>query len=64
MHQWREIKCNRFDGEPIDDFHKRKHRIEEIITGFRWGRYREDEADMMEKELMYLRSPRRRKNAA
>lgn len=64
MHQWREIKCNRFDSEQIEDFHKRKRRIEEIVNGFRWGRYRDDEADAMEVELMHLRSPKRRKTAA
>ncbi|AKR58402.1 hypothetical protein GCM10011321_27270 [Youhaiella tibetensis] len=64
MHQWREIKCNRFDGEPIEDFHKRKQRIEEITNGFRWGRYRDGEADQMESELVHLRSPKRRRNAA
>lgn len=64
MHQWREIKCNRFDGEPIEEFHSRKRRIEEIVNGFRWGRYRDEEADQHERELMALRSPKRRKTAA
>ncbi|MCF1741167.1 hypothetical protein [Paradevosia shaoguanensis] len=64
MHQWRQIKCNRFDSEPMEDFLTRKKRIEEIVTGFRWGRYRDNEADAMEIELAQLRSAKRHRAAA
>lgn len=51
---WPRIVPERFEGEDTQSYRSRAARIEEIMTGFRMGRYARDIADHKERELVRL----------
>lgn len=57
MDEWRPIYCERFDGESVESHRRRSTRIIKIINDFRMGRYKGDQADEMERQLMELQNP-------
>ncbi|MET3924538.1 hypothetical protein [Devosia sp. 2618] len=57
MDEWPQIRCPRFDGESLDRYNQRRMRIVEIVSNFRRGQYRGDEAERMENLLVTLREP-------
>lgn len=64
---WPRILPERFDGEDIHAYRARATRIEELMTGFRMGRFERDVAEQRERELIELQEqgiPMRRVVAA
>jgi hypothetical protein len=57
LETWPRIVCERFDGETAEGFGARSHRIVEIVTDFRMGRYDAESGDQMERELTALQDP-------
>jgi hypothetical protein len=57
MEGWPRILTERFDGESLETYRRRSSRIVEIVTGFRMGRYDEEVADRLERELLDLQDP-------
>jgi hypothetical protein len=51
---WPKIVPERFEGEDIQSYRTRAARIEELMTGFRMGRFGRDVAEQMERELIRL----------
>ena len=51
---WPRIVPERFEGEDVQSYRTRAARIQELMTGFRMGRYGRDVADQRERELVRL----------
>ncbi|MEQ1770549.1 MAG: hypothetical protein ABL879_11990 [Devosia sp.] len=51
---WPRIVPERFEGEGIQSYRTRAARIEELMTGFRMGRFGRDVAEQRERELVRL----------
>jgi hypothetical protein len=51
---WPSLQCERFGGETLPAYHRRATEIQQIIEGFRMGRYRGEIADQMERRLIRL----------
>jgi hypothetical protein len=51
---WPRIVPERFEGEDIQSYRARAARIEELMTGFRMGRFGRDVAEQKERELIRL----------
>ena len=51
---WPRIVPERFEGEDIQSYRVRAARIEELMTGFRMGRFGRDVAEQKERELIRL----------
>ena len=51
---WPRILPERFDGEDTQSYKSRASRIEQLMTGFRMGRFGRDVAEHMERELVRL----------
>ena len=51
---WPRIVPERFEGEDIQSYRTRAARIEELMTGFRMGRFGRDVAEQKERELVRL----------
>jgi hypothetical protein len=51
---WPKIVPERFEGEDIHSYRIRAARIEELMTGFRMGRFGRDVAEQRERELVRL----------
>lgn len=51
---WPKIVPARFDGEDIQSYRTRSARIEELMTGFRMGRFGRDIGEQKERELVRL----------
>lgn len=51
---WPRIVPERFDGEDLQSYRTRAARIEELVTGFRMGRFGRDIAEQKERELIRL----------
>lgn len=51
---WSRIVPERFDGEDTQSYRTRAARIEQIMTGFRMGRFGPDVGEHMERELVRL----------
>jgi hypothetical protein len=51
---WPRIVPERFEGEDIQSYRTRAARIEELMTGFRMGRFGRDVAEQKERELIRL----------
>lgn len=51
---WPKIVPKRLDGEDIQSYRTRAARIEELVIGFRMGRFRGDVAEQKECELIRL----------
>ncbi len=51
---WPSMQWERFSGETTQAYHRRATEIEQIIEGFRMGRYRGEIADQMERRLIRL----------
>ena len=51
---WPKIVPERFEDEDILSYRTRAARIEELMTGFRMGRFGRDVAEQMERELVRL----------
>ena len=51
---WPKIVPERFHGEDIQTYRTRAARIEELMTGFRMGRFGRDVAEQRERELVRL----------
>ena len=51
---WPRIVPERFEGEDIRSYRSRVARIEQLITGFRMGRFGRDVGEQMERELIRL----------
>jgi len=54
-HAWVPIRVARHEGEPAEQYQRRRAEIERIVTGFRMGRYADAEAERMERRLTQLR---------
>jgi hypothetical protein len=57
MDEWPPVKCPRFDGECVESYRRRYDKVVEIVTNFRRGAYRGEQADHMEALLERLRTP-------
>lgn len=51
---WPRIVPKRFQGEDLQSYRTRSARIEELMTGFRMGRFGRDVAEQKERELVRL----------
>lgn len=51
---WPRIVPERFEGEDIRSYRLRAARIEQLITGFRMGRFGREIAEQKERELIRL----------
>ena len=51
---WPRIVPARFEGEDIQSYRTRAARIEELMTGFRMGRFGRDVGEQKERELVRL----------
>lgn len=51
---WPRIVPERLEGEDIQSYRTRAARIEELVTGFRMGRFGRDVAEQKERELIRL----------
>jgi hypothetical protein len=51
---WPRIVPQRFEGEDVQSYRTRTARIEELMTGFRMGRFGRDVAEQKERELVRL----------
>jgi hypothetical protein len=51
---WPSVRCERFKDETLQAFQRRAHEIQQIVEGFRMGRYRGDAAEQMEQRLIRL----------
>jgi hypothetical protein len=51
---WPSMRWERFKGETLRAYQRRAREIQEIIEGFRMGRYRGDVAEQMERRLILL----------
>lgn len=51
---WPRIVPKRFQGEDLQSYRIRSARIEELMTGFRMGRFGRDVAEQKERELVRL----------
>ena len=51
---WARIVPERFEGEDMRSYRTRAARIEQIMTGFRMGRFGRDVGEHMERELVRL----------
>ena len=51
---WPSLQGERFKGETLRAYHRRANEIQQIIDGFRMGRYRGETADQMERRLIRL----------
>jgi hypothetical protein len=51
---WPRVVPERFEGEDTRSYRTRAARIEELITGFRMGRFGRDVAEQRERELVLL----------
>ena len=51
---WPSMQWERFSGETQQAYHRRSTEIQQIIEGFRMGRYRGEIADQMERRLIRL----------
>jgi len=51
---WPKIVPERFEGEDIQSYRLRAARIEELMTGFRMGRFGREVGEQMERELVRL----------
>lgn len=51
---WPRVVPEQFEGEDAKSYRTRAARIEELITGFRMGRYGRDVAEHRERELVLL----------
>ena len=51
---WPSLQWERFKGETLRAYQRRAGEIEEIIEGFRMGRYRGNVAEQMERRLILL----------
>lgn len=51
---WPKIVPERFEGEDMRSYRTRAARIEQLITGFRMGRFGRDVGEQMERELVHL----------
>ena len=51
---WPSLQWERFRGETLQAYHRRANEIQQIIEGFRMGRYRGETADQMERRLIRL----------
>ena len=49
---WPSMQWERFSGETLQAYHRRANEIQQIIEGFRMGRYRGETADQMERRLI------------
>ena len=54
---WPRIHCECFDGKSAEGYGRRSHRIVEIVTDFRMGRYDIESGEAMEQELAALQDP-------
>lgn len=54
-HSWAPVRVERHDAETPEQYARRRAEIERIVAGFRWGRYRDAEAERMERRLALLR---------
>jgi hypothetical protein len=51
---WSRVLTERFEGEDMQSYRVRAARIEQLITGFRMGRFGRDAAEHLEQELVRL----------
>jgi hypothetical protein len=51
---WPRIVPQRFEGEDVQSYRTRTARIEELMTGFRMGRFGRDIGEHKERELVRL----------
>jgi hypothetical protein len=51
---WPKIVPKRFEGEDMQSYRTRADRIEELMTGFRMGRFGREIAERNERELLRL----------
>lgn len=51
---WPSMQWERFRGETLPAFRRRTSEIQQIIEGFRMGRYRGETAEQMERQLVRL----------
>lgn len=51
---WPSMQWERFSGESQRAYYRRANEIQQIIEGFRMGRYRGATADQMERRLIRL----------
>ncbi len=51
---WPSLQWERFKGETLRAYQRRTSEIQEIIEGFRMGRYRGGVAEQMERRLILL----------
>jgi hypothetical protein len=51
---WPSMQWERFSGETLQGYQRRASEIQQIIEGFRMGRYRGETADQMERRLIRL----------
>ena len=51
---WPSMQCERLGGETLQAYQRRAKEIQQIVEGFRMGRYRGDSADQMELRLIRL----------
>ena len=51
---WPSMQWERFRGETLQAYQRRANEIQQIIEGFRMGRYRGETADQMERRLIRL----------
>lgn len=51
---WPSLQWERFRGETLQAYHRRANEIQQILEGFRMGRYRGETAEQMERRLIRL----------
>lgn len=51
---WPTLQWERFKGESLRAYQRRAREIQEIMDGFRMGRFRGDVAEQMEQRLVQL----------
>ena len=51
---WPSLGVDRFEGESLDAHRRRAAEIQNIMEGFRMGRFRGDVAEQMEQRLLRL----------
>lgn len=51
---WPKIAPKRFEGEDLRSYRTRAARIEQLMTGFRMGRFGREAGEQMELELVRL----------
>ena len=51
---WPSMQWERFSDETVQAYHLRTNEIQQIVDGFRMGRYRGEAAEQLERRLLRL----------